>query len=489
MKCCLYLLKAAIVVVGVCLSAAGTLAAAADAHDFTNHWAFKTPVKPVLPRVKNSNWVRNPIDAFVLARLEQEKLHPSKEADKTTLLRRLSLDLIGLPPTIAEVDAFLADKSTNAYEKQVDRLLNSPHYGERWGRHWLDAARYADSDGYEKDKARDMWFYRDWVINAFNRDLPYDQFIIQQIAGDELPNATQDDIVATGFLRNSMVNEEGAINPEQFRMEEMFDRMDAIGKGILGLTIQCAQCHNHKFDPLTQEEYYRLFAYINNDDEARPAVYTPEEMMKIENIRVQIADLESGLRQSKPDWEQRMAEWEKSVATNETPWVVLDPEESIDTAGGTRYVKLKDLSIMSGGYAPVKITTQVRAKTTLTNITAVRLELLTDADLPLNGPGRSFKGTFGLTEFRAESAPLDNPTNKTKITFSHATADYSQPESPVETNFFDKTDKKRMIGPIHYAIDGSGDTAWAIDAGPGRRNVDRKAVFELATNVVSTNGV
>ncbi len=157
----------------------------------------------------------------------------------------------------------------------VERLLESPHYGERWGRIWLDAARYADSDGYEKDKSRQVYFYRDWVIGAFNRDLPYNQFIIEQIAGDQLPGATQDQIVATGFLRNSMINEEGGVDPEQFRMEAMFDRMDCIGKGILGLTIQCAQCHSHKYDPLTQDEYYGMFAFLNNADEANVAVYTP----------------------------------------------------------------------------------------------------------------------------------------------------------------------------------------------------------------------
>ncbi|MGV3753870.1 MAG: DUF1549 domain-containing protein, partial [Verrucomicrobiota bacterium] len=228
-----------------------------------DHWAFKPPVKPALPKVKNTRWVANPIDRFVMAKLEQEKLKPSLEADKVTLLRRLSLDLIGLPPTPAEVDAFLADRSKDAYEKQVDRLLSSPHYGERWARIWLDGARYADSDGFEKDKPRDVWFYRDWVINSFNRDLPYDQFVIEQIAGDLLPNSTQDQKVATGFLRNSMINEEGGVHPEQFRMEAMFDRMDAIGKGILGLTIQCCQCHNHKYDPLTQADYYRMFAFLN----------------------------------------------------------------------------------------------------------------------------------------------------------------------------------------------------------------------------------
>src|SRR5436190_7165756 len=178
---------------------------ASNRRDPSKHWAFKAPIRPPVPKVANARWRRNPIDDFVLARLEKESLKPSPEAAKVTLLRRLSLDLMGLPPSIAEVDALLADKSDAAYEKQVERLLASPHFGERWGRLWLDAARYADSDGFEKDKSRQVWLYRDWVVNAFNRDLPYDRFVIEQIAGDSLPKATQDQIVATGFLRNSMI--------------------------------------------------------------------------------------------------------------------------------------------------------------------------------------------------------------------------------------------------------------------------------------------
>src|SRR5207244_718239 len=178
----------------------------AGARNPRDHWAFKPPVRPSVPAVKNTRWTRNPLDNFVLQRLERENLRPSPEADKVTLLRRLSLDLVGLPPTIAEADAFLADRSKDAYDKQVERLLASPHYGERWGRHWLDAARYADSDGFEKDKSRNVWMYRDWVVGALNRDLPYDRFIIEQLAGDQLASPTQDQLVATGFLRNSMLN-------------------------------------------------------------------------------------------------------------------------------------------------------------------------------------------------------------------------------------------------------------------------------------------
>ncbi len=444
----------------------------------TNHWAFRAPVRPAVPQLKD-RWIRNPIDAFVLQRLQKEKLKPSPEADKTTLLRRLSLDSIGLPPSIAEVDAFLTDKSKDAYDKQIERLLASPHYGERWGRHWLDAARYADSDGYEKDKRRMVWFYRDYVINAFNRDLPYNQFVIEQLAGDELPNATQDQIVATGFLRNSMINEEGGVDPEQFRMEAMFDRMDCIGKSVLGLTIQCAQCHNHKFDPLTQEEYYRMFAFINNDYDAQRVVYKPDELMKVENLRTAMAKIEDGLKAKTADWQARMAKWEDSVTTNQPNWITLAPRIEDISTGGQKYLMQKDGSILAQGYAPTKHTAIFwSTNNTISNVTAFQIELLNDGNLPCNGPGRSFKGTCALTEFRVEVASVLARTNVSKVKFTSATSDYEQPERELEPNFYDKSDRHRVTGPAKYAIDGNGDTAWGIDAGAGRRNQPRKAVFQ-----------
>ena len=457
-------------------------AAVANAKDWHKHWAFKAPVRPNPPAAKEKHWVRNPIDSFILARLEREHLHPSAETQKTTLLRRLSLDLIGLPPTIAEIDAFLGDHSPQSYEKQVDRLLASPHYGERWGRLWLDAARYADSDGFEKDKPRSVWFYRDWVINALNRDLPYDEFVIEQIAGDQLPNPTQDQIVATGFLRNSMVNEEGGIDPEQFRMDAMSDRMDCIGKSILGITIQCAQCHDHKFDPLKQEEYYRLFSFLNNDHDGQRVVYSPDELQQAARLTRQMQEIEARLRHTAPDWEQRMADWEDSVKTNQPDWTVLGPTVEDLSTDGQKYLPQPDGSFLAQGYAPTKHTAQFWVTNDLQNVTAFQLELLNDPNLPCNGPGRSFKGTCALTEFQVDAIELKNPTNKVKIHFSDASADFDQPEAALEPNFEDKSGKHRVTGPIRFAIDGKEETAWGIDAGPGRRNQPRKAVFQCATN-------
>jgi mono/diheme cytochrome c family protein len=444
---------------------------------WSSHWSFVPPQRPSPPAEGDAGWIRNPIDAFVLARLRQAGLTPSSAADGTTLVRRLSLDLVGLPPTVEEVDAFLADASSDAYDRLVGRLLDSPHHGERWGRHWLDAARYADSDGYEKDKSRQVWAYRDWVIAALNRDLPYDQFIIEQIAGDLLPGATQDQHVATGFLRNSMINEEGGVDPEQFRMEAMFDRMDAIGKSILGLTIQCAQCHNHKYDPLTQAEYYRMFAFLNSAHEANIAVYTPEDEMRRADLFRRIREVEAGLQQSQPDWADRMKMWEAAVKENQPGWVVIAPAVDEISTGGQKYLPLPDGSLLAQGYAPTKHQARFTARTDEQGITAFRLELLTHDDLPLGGPGRSIQGTGALTEFEVEAAPADDASKVEKIKFVAANSDIELPEEPLEAIYDDRSGQRRVTGPARFAIDGKEDTAWGINAGPGRRNQPRKAVF------------
>ena len=329
--------------------------------DKGDHWAFKAPVRPPVPQVKNRDWARTPIDHFILARLEAAGLHPNGEAAPTTLLRRLALDLTGLPPSPKDVAAFIGDTSTNAYEQAVERLLASRHYGEQWGKHWLDVARYADSNGYEKDRARSIWPYRDWVIAAFNRDQPFDQFTIDQLAGDLLPNPTLDQRVATGFLRNSMMNQEGGIEPEQFRIEAMIDRMDAVGKAWLGLTVACAQCHNHKFDPISQKEYFQIFAFLNNDDEPFIEVPTPDQRRERAAIRKKARQLEDDAFNSSPDVLPRLADWEKSIADTVGQWEVLNPLEVLSNP--IKYEKQADGSLLGGGDVYAEVTAKVWVET------------------------------------------------------------------------------------------------------------------------------
>src|SRR5262245_25800008 len=300
-----------------------------------NHWAFRPVARPVVPEVINKAWVKNPIDAFVLARLEKEGLHPSPDADRVTLIRRLSFDLLGLPPTIEEVDAFLADTRSDAYEILVDRLLSSPHYGERWGRHWLDLARYADSNGFTRDFARSIWKYRDWVIENVKNDKPFDQFVIEQVAGDMLPEATIDQQIATGFHRNTLFNEEGGTDPEQFRVESVVDRVNTTGVAFLGLTVGCAQCHEHKYDPISQREYYQLYAFLNNADEPRLDVPTAEQIAeglpeKRAEFRRQIGELEKQFQGQAEEFQKSLDAWEKAL-TDETKKKL--PPEVLNTLG------------------------------------------------------------------------------------------------------------------------------------------------------------
>ena len=287
--------------------------------DYKMHWAYEPPARVDLPTVRNTRWARNPIDHFVLARLEREGLKPSPEADRTTLLRRLSLDLTGLPPTPAEIDAFLKDKSPDAYEKQVDRLLASPHYGERMAMQWLDLARYADTHGFHIDSHRDMWVWRDWVIRAFNQNMPFDRFTIEQLAGDLLPNATLDQRIASGFNRNHMINYEGGAIPEEYHVEYVADRVETTSTVWMASTFTCARCHDHKYDPLKQAEYYKLFAFFNNvrekgldgkDGNAEPFLLLPDDRQKqtLEALQARIRTRESELTSAIVD--PQLATWE-----------------------------------------------------------------------------------------------------------------------------------------------------------------------------------
>lgn len=260
---------------------------------YEKHWAFTPPKLPAVPAVNNTKWVKNEIDRFILKKLEQNRLQPNGEADKERLLKRLSFDLTGLPPSIEMMDKFLADKGSNAYEKVVDQLMSSPAYGEKMALHWLDIARFADSHGYQDDNYRSQWPWRDWVIHAFNENMPYDKFITWQLAGDLMPNATKEQLLATGFNRNHKITEEGGVVDEEYRVEYVTDRTNTFGKAIIGVTLECAHCHDHKYDPLSQKEYYQVFAFFNNVKEVGiegvvggPETYAKKPLMEISNADV-----------------------------------------------------------------------------------------------------------------------------------------------------------------------------------------------------------
>ena len=279
---------------------------------YQKHWSFEPPKKSSMPEIAG---VSHPVDRFIQGQLAEEGLKPSALASASTLIRRVSLDLIGLPPTPKEVEAFekaSVKDADKAYRELVDRLLKSEHYGERWGRWWLDQARYADSNGYSIDAPRQIWKFRDWVIDALNADMPFDEFTIEQLAGDLLPKATESQRVATGFHRNTQINQEGGIDKEQFRIDSVFDRVATTGSVWLGLTTGCAQCHDHKFDPITQKEYYQLFAFLNNQDEPEMKVFDPK--VDVKALTADFKETESTLKKMVKDRYDEVTKWEKEMA-------------------------------------------------------------------------------------------------------------------------------------------------------------------------------
>lgn len=428
----------------------------AEGAEYTEHWAFVKPEQPTPPAVKQADWPQNPIDHFVLDRLEREGLEPQSRADRYTLVRRVYLDLIGLPPTPEQADAFVQDESPDAFEKLVDELLASPHYGERWARRWLDLARYADTNGYEKDRERSIWAYRDWVINAINAGMPFDEFTVEQIAGDLLPDATIDQQIATGFHRNTMINEEGGNDPLEFRFYSMVDRVNVTATAWLGLTMGCAQCHTHKYDPIQQTEYYRFMALLNNADEPWIDVPQPEITAAREAKQAEIDRLEASLihrfpREVKADW--------MTPATS-----------AFVSEAGTEYERLSDGSFLLTGPAADKDVYAVDLETSLERVTHLQLQVLPDPALVKNGPGRSDGGNFVLSGIEVSAAPVGSPDQATPVKLLRARADFSQ------DNY-----------PAWKAIDGRDDTGWGI-SGPGDWHVARTLTVEFAEPVAFPGG-
>jgi hypothetical protein len=428
----------------------------AEGAEYTPHYAFIKPKQAALPALKNQSWARNPIDFFILARLEKEGLRPSEEADRPTLIRRLSLDLLGLLPTPAEVKAFADDTSPDAYEKLVDRLFASPHYGERQARNWLDLARYADSNGYTIDGKRSIWPWRDWVITAYNKNLSFAQFTIEQLAGDLLPGATKDQIVATGFHRNTAFNEEGGANPEQFRVERTVDRTNTTGAVWLGLTVGCAQCHTHKYDPISHKEYYQLYAFFNSLDEPKINIPRPDMEDKLRALNAELAKAKKE-QQTQPknneDLVKLLADLEKETNGG---WRACYPK--IMTAEqGAKLTGLEDRSILAGGEVGPTETSNIQSVAPESGlVTAVRLEALTDPSLPMKGPGRAKNGNFVLSQFGFDADGVNHPFRKAVADFSQAKYDVSE------------------------VLTGELNKGWAVGGNdPRERNVDREAIFFL----------
>ena len=442
----------------------------AEGAKYAEHWSFRPPRRPAIPAVKNADWPKNAVDRFILARLEAAGLAPSAEADKTTLIRRATLDLTGLPPTPAEVDAFLADQRPDAYEQLIDRLFSSPHHGERLALDWLDAARYADTHGYHIDSGRDMTRWREWVIDSFNRNQPFDQFTIEQLAGDLLPDATLDQKIASGFNRNHMINFEGGAIPDEYHTAYIIDRVNTTGAVWLGLTVGCAQCHDHKYDPITQRDFYRLFAFFHNVPEngldgskgnAAPLLKVPDnqQRQKLEELARDIQKIDRHLASAWPEVDAAQADWEKSApARNAVEWTALDPDE-FRSQGGATLKKLEDKSLLATGENPAVETYTIAARVDRRRITALRLEALLDDTLTAKGPGRSVNGNMVLTDVKLSAAPASGPAAAKPLRFKAASADFSQKDFPVAN-----------------AIDADLTTGWAIDPQEGKPHT---AVFEL----------
>ena len=402
-----------------------------------DHWSFLPPKKSALPKVSDQAWVRDPLDAFVLARLDREHMKPEAEATREAWLRRASFDLTGLPPTPAEIDEFLTDKRTDAYETQVDRLLKSQRYGERQAQEWLDLARYADTSGYQSDTPREIWKWREWVVNAFNANMPYDQFTIEQLAGDLLPNATLAQKVATGFNRNHPTNSEAGEEEDEYRSAYVVDRVNTTATVFMGVTLACAQCHDHKYDPLSQRDYYSFYSFFNNIKErdseytySRPSipVPNPDQEPRLADLKVRIDALKQRLDRDDSLTDAAQKEWERvALARLGKPieWTTA-PLAGMLSRGGSQLKPLDDGSILSTGPAPVKDTYDIMLLPGKKRITALRLEVLPDDTNPEKGSGRASDGRFILSTIEIRNTTFSESQEPPLVYISLAEADINQ---------------------------------------------------------------
>src|SRR4051794_4523245 len=436
---------------------------------YKGHWAFLKPARPDVPAADEPGFVRNPVDQFILARLKEERLEHAPEADRVTLLRRVYFDLTGLPPTKDEVDAFVKDPSPDAYDKVVDRLLASPAFGERMAEYWLDLVRYADSIGYHSDNPMNVSPYREYVIQSFNTNKPFDRFSVEQIAGDLLPNPTIEQKVATAYNRLLQTTEEGGAQPKEYEQKYLADRVRNVSTVWLAATMGCCQCHDHKFDPFAQKDFYSMGAFFADVQEAsvgkrEPGMPVPdakqsEELKKMDDA---LAAARKRLEQETPELAEAQAEWEKSH-DEEVQWTALEPQ-AWQVSGESKLRKEPDGVLRSYYKVAAKETYTVTVKTDAKGITGFRLEVLADDELPDHGPGTAPNGNFVLTDFKVTALPApaegsDKPAGKPQpVKLAKATADHSQDGFPIAN-----------------AIDAKGDTGWAVLPQIGKPHA---AVFE-----------
>ncbi len=435
---------------------------------FESHWSFIPPRRPKAPAVKDDSKIRAALDRFVQRRLESEDLTMSPEASRAELIRRVSLDLIGLPPTPAEVEAFENDTSQDAWKSVVDRLLQSDRFGEHMARYWLDAARYADTNGYQYDLEREQWVWRDWVIHAFNSNMPFDQFTIEQLAGDLLPNATDQQKLATAFHRNHPITIEGGVIDEEYRTEYVVDRVVTTSSVWLGLTMTCGRCHDHKYDPISQREFYQFFAFFNqvperglNGFNPKIKVSSPLQTREMSQAGQRLAAAEQRFKKLAATIEQDLAAWARQVGEDvKDQWTIVLPATQ-KSAGGAELVVQSDQSILATGKNP-PVETYELVLASERPIHAIRLEALKDKSLVSSSTGRAFNGNFVLSEFQVAASSATAPDEFKPVKIASAEADYSQ------RNYH-----------ISLAIDGKLDkTGWAIDGNTKFEN--RVAVFKLA---------
>jgi hypothetical protein len=480
---------------------------------YAGHWSYVKAVRPPLPKVKDAAWPKNEIDHFLLARLEAEGLKPSPEADRYTLIRRASLDLTGLPPTLAEVEAFVNDKDPKAYEHLIDRLLAKDAYGEHWAHMWLDLARYADSAGYADDPPRKIWLYRDYVIRALNANKPFDQFTIEQIAGDLLPNATDEQLLATAFHRNTLTNNEGGTNDEEFRNVAVVDRVNTTMAVWMGTTMACAQCHSHKYDPISQEEYFRFFAFFNNtadadrgDESPILSISTPEQQKQRSQYEMEIARLEKMLKTPTAELKAAQAKWETAFPLNLT-WNGLKPVSAKSQTGSAATIVEEGAIKIAAGAKTDTYTLEIPLA--VSPLRALRLEALPDDSLPGKGPGHG-GGNFVITHIAATLTPPQSATlagrfirveipGKNKILSLAEVQAFAGSEN-VATKGEAKQSSTDYEGPAKLAIDGntdgryveakstthtaaSDDPWWEVDL-KGEQKLDRLVIWNRTDNNV-----